>query len=550
MQLNQHTALDDLLSIGISLSSEKDTTKLLEEILQSAMRFTNADAGSLYLVLNNLELKFDIVLNKSRDLHIGGKSNQAINPILNPKYVEETNLIDTKIIPLYLPNGEPNLTTVVCNAVHLAKTINIADVYNTTDFDFSGTKFTDKKNNYRSKSFLTVPMINPDAEVLGVLQLINAMDSVTNEIIPFSQDSQKIVEALTSQATVAMTNRLLINHLESLFISFINLINKAIDDKSPYTAGHCNRVPDLTLMLADAVNRCKMGPLSTFNISAADRYELKIAGLLHDCGKITTPVHVVDKATKLEKIFDRINLIELRFEIMTREIILLRINQEISEYDAQKMHSQLLEDSQFLFICNTGVESMKDEDIVRVRQIAERYSWVDQSGKTHPYLSIDEVQNLTIRSGTLTPDERKIINHHIESTINMLEQLPWPTHLKRVPEYAGGHHERMDGRGYPKGLTRNQMSIQARCMGIADIFEALTARDRPYKKGKTLSESLHILGNMKLNGHIDPDLFDVFIWEKVYEEYAEKFLDGQQIDLIDVTQIPGYQAPPPHQSPC
>jgi HD-GYP domain-containing protein (c-di-GMP phosphodiesterase class II) len=374
------------------------------------------------------------------------------------------------------------------------------------------------------------------------------MDVETNEIIPFSQDSQKIVEALTSQATIAMTNRLLIDHLESLFVSLINLINQAIDDKSPYTAGHCNRVPDLTLMLADALNRCKIGPLSAFNISAADRYELKIAGLLHDCGKITTPVHIVDKATKLEAIFDRINLIELRSEIMLRDITLLRVKQEISEKDAQTMRNQLIEDSQFLCRCNTGVESMKDEDIARIHQIAERYSWIDQSGIKHPYLNANEVENLTVRSGTLTPDERKIINRHIELTINMLEQLPWPTHLKNVPEYAGGHHERMDGKGYPKGLTREQMSIQARCMGIADIFEALTAKDRPYKKGKTLSESLHILGKMKLNGHVDPDLFDVFIWEKVYEEYAQKFLDEQQIDLVDVTQIPGYQAPPVNQS--
>jgi HD-GYP domain-containing protein (c-di-GMP phosphodiesterase class II) len=544
--LNQNTNLEDLLSIGASLSSEKDTTKLIEEILQSAMRFTNADAGSLYLVSDSQHLKFEIVINKSRRLHIGGKSKQAIDPIFNPHNIEETGLIDTSIIPLYLANGEPNLSRAVCNAVHLAKTINIPDIYSTTDFDFSGTKLIDQKNKYCSKSFLMVPMMNSNSEVLGVLQLINAIDPETSEIIPFSRDSERIVEALTSQATIAMTNRLLIDHLESLFVSLINLINQAIDDKSPYTAGHCNRVPDLTLMLADAVNRCKIGPLSAFNISAADRYELKIAGLLHDCGKITTPVHIVDKATKLEKIFDRVELIELRYEMMIREIALSTLNGEISEEDAQKMRAQLVDDSEFLYQCNTGVESMKDADIDRVHQIASSYSWVDQSGQTRPYLSEDEVHNLTIRSGTLTADERQIINRHIESTINMLEQLPWPAHLKKVPEYAGGHHERMDGKGYPKGLTREQMSIQARCMGIADIFEALTAKDRPYKKGKTLSESLHILGKMKLNGHIDPDLFDIFVWEKVYEEYAQKFLDDQQIDPVDVTQIPGYQAPSPN----
>ena len=161
------------------------------------------------------------------------------------------------------------------------------------------------------------------------------------------------------------------------------------------------------------------------------------------------------------------------------------------------------------------------------------------------FLTADEVENLTIRAGTLTANERRIINHHIDVTIQMLEALPWPKHLKNVPEYAGGHHERMDGKGYPRGLTREQMSVQARCMGIADIFEALTAKDRPYKKGKTLSESLTILGKFKLGGHIDPDLFDVFMWEKVYQKYAEQCMDSHQIDEFDLATIPGYVAPPP-----
>ena len=170
--------------------------------------------------------------------------------------------------------------------------------------------------------------------------------------------------------------------------------------------------------------------------------------------------------------------------------------------------------------------------------------WVDAHGQIQPFLSEDEVLNLTIRAGTLTGDERKIINRHIEMTITMLEQLPWPEHLKNVPEYAGGHHERMDGKGYPKGLKRHEMSVQARCMGITDIFEALTAADRPYKTGKNLSEALHILGKMKLGQHIDPDLFDVFVWNRIYEDYANKYVDMKQIDLIDLEKIPGYQAPP------
>jgi len=182
---------------------------------------------------------------------------------------------------------------------------------------------------------------------------------------------------------------------------------------------------------------------------------------------------------------------------------------------------------------------MREGDIERVKAIAAR-RWVDVSGHEASFLSEEEIKNLTIRAGTLNQDERQVINHHIVATIKMLEALPWPKHLRNVPEYAGGHHERMDGKGYPKGLTREQMSVQARVMGIADIFEALTARDRPYKPGKTLSESLRILGNFKLNGHIDPDLFDVFVRKKVYLRYAKQFLDPDLIDEVDERRIPGY----------
>jgi hypothetical protein len=270
-----------------------------------------------------------------------------------------------------------------------------------------------------------------------------------------------------------------------------------------------------------------------------DRYELKIAGLLHDCGKVTTPVHVVDKATKLESLFDRIHLLDTRFEVLKRDVEIEFLKQGITEGAMRERLRQLEDDRRFLHACNIGGERMRDEDVERVRRIA-RYRWRDVAGHEADLLTEDEVRNLTIRAGTLTEDERKIINHHIVATIRMLEALPWPRHLTNVPEYAGGHHERMDGRGYPRGLTREQMSVQARCMGIADIFEALTAKDRPYKKGKSLSESLEILGRMKQSGHIDPDLFDVFIRRRVYLKYAEQFLDPDQIDPVDESKIPGY----------
>jgi hypothetical protein len=350
-----------------------------------------------------------------------------------------------------------------------------------------------------------------------------------------------------------LTNRALIDQLETLFESFISLINAAIDDKSPYTGGHCQRVPMLTMMIAEAVNDTKSGPLAGFSMNDKDRYELKIAGLLHDCGKVTTPVHVVDKATKLQTIFDRIGLIDTRTEVIKRdaEIAMLKAKLaardnpngewEKAERELKARLRQINEDRQFLRFCNFGTEAMREEDQERVREIARIYRWTDVDGNEADFLTADEMQNLTIRSGTLTQDERKIINHHIEVTIQMLESLPWPRHLKNVPEYAGGHHERMDGKGYPRGLRRDQMSVQARIMGIADIFEALTAKDRPYKKGKTLTESLNILGKFKVGGHIDPDLFDIFVSKEVYRKYAELFLDPEQIDAVDRAAIPGYE---------
>jgi HD-GYP domain-containing protein (c-di-GMP phosphodiesterase class II) len=530
--------LEQLNAIGASLSAERDINRLLESILTAAKTITRADGGTLYRVTEDRTLRFEIVRTTSLHYYLGGTTG---NPV--PFY------------PIHLlgKDGKPNHSMVAAHAALTGKTVNIPDAYTADGFDFSGTRNFDKKTGYRSKSFLTVPMRNHENEAIGVLQLINAQDPHTGEIVPFSPSDQRLAESLASQAAIALTNRMLIMQLEELFESFIAMMNTAIDEKSPYTGGHCQRVPQLTMMLAEAVNEMKDGPLAAFQMSDKDRYELKIAGLLHDCGKVTTPVHVVDKSTKLETIFDRINLIDTRFEILKRdaEIELLKEKALLVAHGAQRAehdaadarHRERLrrldDDRAFLRACNVGGEAMRDGDMERVRAIA-RYRWTDISGHQADFLSEDELKNLTIRAGTLTGEERQIINHHIVATIKMLEALPWPRHLNNVPEYAGGHHERMDGKGYPKGLTREQMSVQARVMGIADIFEALTAKDRPYKKGKTLSESLQILGKMRLGGHVDPDLFDVFVRKKVYKRYAEMFLDKEQIDEVDESRIPGY----------
>jgi HD-GYP domain-containing protein (c-di-GMP phosphodiesterase class II) len=515
--------LEQLNAIGASLSAERDINRLLEAILTAAKSITRADGGTLYRLTEERTLRFEIVRTSSLKYYLGGTTG---NPV--PFYP----------IQLYR-EGKPNHNMVAAYSALTGKTVNIADAYTAEGFDFTGTRAFDQKTGYRSKSFLTVPMRNHEREIIGVLQLINAQDPRNGEIVAFAASDQRLAESLASQAAIALTNRMLINQLEQLFESFVNLMNTAIDEKSPYTGGHCQRVPVLTMLLAEAVNETKEGPLKDFQMSDKDRYELKIAGLLHDCGKVTTPVHVVDKATKLESIFDRVHLVDTRFEVLRRDLEIECLKGGMDERQLRQRLRNLDDDRKFLHACNVGGERMRQEDMERVRRIAQ-YRWRDMAGHDVSFLTEDEVNNLTIRSGTLNEDERKIINHHIVATIKMLEALPWPRHLANVPEYAGGHHERMDGKGYPKGLTREQMSVQARCMGIADIFEALTAKDRPYKKGKTLSESLEILGKFRLNGHIDPDLFDVFVRRKVYRRYAEMFLDPEQIDAVDESKIPGY----------
>ena len=523
--------LEQLNEIGAALSKERDITRLLETILVAAKTITRADGGTLYRTTpDGRALQFEILRTDSLHIAMGGSSGKPI---------------DFPNLPLYTGEGQNNDSLVAAYSAIHNQTVNIVDAYTEANFDFSGTRQFDERTGYRSQSFLAVPMKDHEGDVIGVLQLINATDPTTGKVRQFSTSDQSLAESLASQAAIAITNRSLMTQLESLFESFISLINLAIDEKSHYTGGHCQRVPALTMLLAEAVNATNEGPLAGFTMDDRDRYELKIAGLLHDCGKVTTPVHVVDKASKLQTLFDRVHLVDTRFEVLKRdrEITALRAQLALRDQKDADAEARLSADMRvdidametdrdFLRTSNKGGEFMKDVDVQRVRDIGTNRTWRNVDGLETAFLSADEIENLTIRGGTLTMAERDTINYHIVATIKMLEQLPWPKHLKNVPEYAGGHHERMDGKGYPKGLTRDQMSVQARVMGIADIFEALTAKDRPYKQGMKLSQAMGIMHNFRKNGHIDPDLFEVFVKEKVYLQYAEQFLDPWQIDEI------------------
>lgn len=527
--------LKEITDIGTALSAEKDHNRLLEMILQKARQLTGADGGSLYIRTDDNKLKFEIMLNESLGIHMGGTSGKPI---------------DFYPIALYDEKGEPNNQMVAARAAVSNSTVNIEDAYASKEFDFSGTRKFDSKTGYRSKSFLTVPMTNHENELIGVLQLLNAIEPDTGEVTSFSELDQQLVESLASQAAVTITNRNLIDAQKKLFDSFIQLIAGAIDEKSPYTGGHCRRVPVITTMLADAVSSIEIGPLKNFSMNEEQKYELEVAAWLHDCGKITTPEYVVDKGTKLETIFDRIHLIDTRFEIIRRDAIINAIRKKLEregmvyqpEQDEQLLQdlSTIEDDRDYIRRCNIGGEYISTEQIARINSIADRH-WQHSSGREEKLLQDEEVNNLQIGRGTLTVREREIINNHVSVTIKMLESLPYPKHLKRVPEYAGGHHEKMDGTGYPHGLTRDEMSIPARMVAIADVFEALTASDRPYKKAMGLSQSLTILGRMKLDGHVDPDLFDVFMHKQIYLDYAKKYLNPEQLDVVDIWAIPGYR---------
>ncbi len=523
---------DDLISrferlndIGTSLSAEHDLPVLFEKIVVAAMQLANADAGTLYRISDDRRrLQFEIIRTDSLAVALGGTGA----PLPHDRLPD---------LPLYLADGSANHAMVAVHAAVTGQTVNIADAYHAAGFDFSGTRQFDARNGYRSQSFLTVPMKDHQGEVIGVLQLINAIDPATGQLGVFSPADQHLAESLASQAAVALGNRLLIAQLEGLFEAFIKLINLAIDDKSPYTAGHCQRVPDLTMMLAEAADAAREGPLADFRLTDRDRHELRIAALLHDCGKVTTPVHVVDKATKLQTIHDRIELIDTRFEVLRRDAEVRRWQRiaageeaAAAEADYFRFCQKIAVDRSILRQANLGSEKMSEQLLADVRRIATEYRWRNPDGDEVPFLTDDELANLSIRSGTLNGDEREIINHHIVATIRMLEQLPWPKHLSNVPEYAGGHHERMDGKGYPRGLKRDEMSWQARIMGIADIFEALTAEDRPYKGGMKLSQALAILDKFSRNGHIDPDLHRIFVDSAVYRRYAEAYLKDGQVD--------------------
>ncbi len=508
-RINKYTHL------GVALSAEKDIFTVLEMIAEMARRYTYAEGCTVYVSNEKKDaLDFAVVQNEVLGIDLNSENEMSAWPS----------------IPLYQKDGSENHRNVSAHCALAGEPISIADVYNEEGFDFSGTREFDVQSNYRSVSMLLIPMTDHEDEVIGVLQLLNARKGITRKICPFSEEEIPMVRGLASQAAVAVSNVRLVEGMENLLKSFVQCIAVVIDEKSPYTAGHIQRVAKLTELLVEGINNAESEVFVDVNFTQNDKDEIDMAAWLHDIGKIATPEFIFNKATKLETIFDRIELVRLRVEILKREQEVASLKSrkpdadfsEIEQVAKRYTENELSAIFRFLHRINIGEECMRDEDLEELERVAAlKYSL---EGETFNLLNEDESDCCAIRRGTLTDGEREVINHHVAVSMRMLESLPFIIKWERVPQYAGMHHEKLDGSGYPRGLTEKDTPLPARILAVADVFEALTAADRPYKRGKTLSEALKIMKFMVSDNHLDGDVCDILAQEGVAQEYANLYM--------------------------
>jgi HD-GYP domain-containing protein (c-di-GMP phosphodiesterase class II) len=600
-------ALLEVLNVATALSGANDLRTLLHLILSKSRELTGSDAGSIFLVE-----RFDARREPdgSDKLWFAVSQNASLTRKAAPGEAKED--IDDNLSDLRFPLTPERL---VGWSALTGEVLNIPDVYEldpALPYRFDST--VDRELGYRAVSMLTVPMRSTSGATVGVMQLINRKINpesvITPELAqglvrPFDAFDQSLIQALASQAAVCVERTQLLEAQQQLIDSMITLLAGAIDAKSPYTGGHCARVPELAMMLARAAEETGEGPLANFKLGSEDAWrEFRIGAWLHDCGKIVTPEYVVDKATKLEANYNRIHEVRTRFEVLLRDARIAWFEGVIKGDDRAQLdatykqrETQLQEDYVFVAECNLGGEFMGPERVERLRTIGGQtwkrhfdsslgLAWEELSRHRQfqqelpveePLLAdkpchvitrtseqvpdarygfkmevpehlynLGELHNLSVSRGTLTDEERYKINEHIVQTIIMLETMPFPANLSRVAEYAGTHHETLDGKGYPRKLTADELSVPSRIMAIADIFEALTASDRPYKKAKTLSQCIEILAGFRDRNHIDPDLFALLLRSGIYQTYADLYLLPEQSDEVDVESY--LQPTPPRGS--
>ena len=554
MNYDNEISLQDIVELNKEIANQKDRFQIIDKFMQLAQQACNSDGVTYYTISDDNFLRLVYSHSRSLKIHKIGSDN---------KYYTQ---------PTYLPDQKKNAKkTIIITSALNKEIINTSNIYS-DDYDNDIYLKWDEDLDYKTVSMLVIPIFDSRKRIIGIAQFINALD-INGHPIAFTSKSQEKAQSICNLMVPYLENQKLKEDYDQLLESFIEVLARAIDAKSPYTGSHCQRVPVIARMLATAAVQQDHGPLKIFEMNEDDWYALNIASWLHDCGKITTPEYIVDKATKLETINNRIHEIRNRFEILRRDAhidyLKKRLKNTSTQEELQNEYiskiQKLEDDFDFVANCNIGDIPLSDKDVARLQEISHtkfiRYfsrmkglSWAERDAikDTELYSNPSyenllqnrddqinapynrgELYNLTIRSGTINKKEREKINEHIVVTIDMLKALPFPKELSNVVEYAGAHHERVDGQGYPNGLTGEQMSVPARIMAIADIFEALTANDRPYKEPKKLSKVLAIMQHMKNSGHIDPDLYEVFIRSHVYADYAEQYISPAQIDIIN-----------------
>ena len=504
--------INRLAEIGRALSGEHDLNTLLEKICDEVRKFTYADACTLYIAKEN-QLHIRIFQNKSMGIRMGGKTGETIN-------LPPVDLIESNVSAYVALKGV---------------SVNIPDVDDTDLFDFTGPKEFDQETGYHSTSMLVCPMRNHENDIIGVLQLVNALNPDTGEVIPFLPDYVSLTESLASQAAVSITNARLINDMENLFESFVEVMATAIDEKSPITGGHIRRVANLTMVMAEALHKNKKPPFQNIHFTPEKFHELRIASWMHDIGKVTTPVEIIEKSKKLETIFDRSQFVDLRMQFIIQKTQLeaaqaqLKLTHDgatpekikkLEESTAKTIH-ELKEAREFILKCNEPSEFLEDEYIERLQKIAKK-TYQDEHGNEQPFLTSDELKNLSIRKGSINEQERQIMKNHAQITLDMLDKIPFTKKLKNIPNFAGAHHECINGLGYPLGLQGEEIPFEGKLMAVTDIAEALTAKDRPYKKAMPLEQVYRILRKMVDNNELDRDLVEFFINEKIYDVYQAK----------------------------
>ncbi|MBE6443734.1 MAG: HD domain-containing protein [Alphaproteobacteria bacterium] len=547
---------DNIFNLLTSLKNADDIGLSITQTIKTAADIANADGYFL----------FHITSNSFMNLICG--NIQSIN--ISFSDLSNSNLFKS----VYLPNlKNKNIKSPFEICATNKEIINSANIFNETNINISLLKEFDETNNYTTVSTLCFPIFDSKRNIIAVAQFINAKD-LQGKVIKFSSRVQNQIIAICQIISLILERKQISETYTQLLESFIDIFAKAIDAKSPYTGLHCQKVPIIARLLASAVADETEGPLKNFDMSNNDWYSLHIASWLHDCGKIITPEYIMDKSSKLETIYNRIHEIRTRFEVLRRDAHIEYLQKRLQNIDTKEnlqaefvnKVKNLTDDFEFIGQCNIGDVPLSDEDIIRLNKIAKYsftrnfsrtsgLSWLekdilekqsivperqeveyilqDRPEQIASHYNQGELTNIKVPQGTINPKERQKINEHIITTINILKNIPFPAELSNIVEYAGSHHERIDGKGYPYGLTGEQMSIPAKIMAIADVYEALTAKDRPYKKPKKLSEVLKIMQEMKNTGHLDPDLYNVFIKRGVYLDYAKEYIDKNQIDDIN-----------------